>query len=465
MERKIHEGKLKLALDSTPAPTELSQSPLSFTADNILTKDIIFVPDTQLPCAQPEPLSPGGDLDNSCEPDIYVPSLSIEPDTKRKKGGGNSLPTLSPSNQPRKKITRGKGKGKAGPKLIVDTLGKSHTNRTPARAILSKPVEGRKITHSFTPMAPSLEHIGNTLSAILDRLQHIEGRLDRLCSTVKSMETISLASHPHISPCKHIASSVSHHSLSGPAITNLNTVPCKVITNGLGVSGRPPVDEPAPAQVQHQLAPLKHHRQLAPPELITDSGVFNQGISDLGQGGGLSIRPRHLDLPPAAAPLVIVLANVPALMPLEKETSAARIRRVTRWMNCRLGLNNGVGYGLIMAERVSWLGYRPKTLPFMNDCIVLNFRARHLAERVLLGLNQYPEEARGIQALPLGYFYPPANPLTYDTHVADPPGWKTYVGPSRVSAGLPVRHLSYTSGASFNLINRFAPLTDLNSLD
>ena len=471
MERKIHEGRMKLAVDTIPAPLELadvldkgaSQVALTPIIDNTLMKDIIFVPDTQLPCAQLEPGRHDSDLDMSGEPDIYIPPTNIEPDTKRQKGGGNAPQTYSFPNQSRKKTTR--GKGKVGSKLIVTTPGKSRKNRTPARVNSIKLIEGRKTPQSFSPMAPPLEHIGNTLSAILDRLQHIEGRLDRLCTSVKTMEIASLTHHPCHSPSKHLAPSVSHHSLSGPAITNLNVVSNKVIANAPEDGGGPQAHEPIPTQGHHHLTPLQHSHQPVSLESNSDSGVPNQGIPDSLQGGVLNTRFRCLDLPPAAAPLVIVLANVPSLKPLEKETSLTLIYRVTRWMNRRLGLNNGVSHGIIMAERVSWLGHRPKTFPYESDCIVLNFRARHLVDWTLSGLNQFPEEASGIQVLPFGYFYPSAVFPTHGTHPVTPFGRKIHTGLPRGIAGLPASHPLYTFGPPLCLTNRFAPLMDLNSLD
>ena len=65
-----------------------------------------------------------------------------------------------------------------------------------------------------------------------------------------------------------------------------------------------------------------------------------------------------------------------------------------------------MGEGIIMARRVTWLGHRPKTLSNINDCVVANFKYKHLAARALLILNEYPEVQGGIQVRPLGYFYP-----------------------------------------------------------
>ena len=141
------------------------------------------------------------------------------------------------------------------------------------------------------------------------------------------------------------------------------------------------------------------------------------------------------------------------------------MERVSRWIDRRLGPGSGAREAIIMAERISWLGCRPKPLHFSNDCVVVNFNSACVAAYIMDRLNQYPENYEGIHVRPLGFFYPPPLAGHFVSRVVEP---NSRARKAPMSSGF-IKPLLSSWGRNFcgppPLSTCPIPSVDLNSID
>ena len=489
MEKKIREEKLKLAAVSSSLKSMdmIVNQPLDSDIISISDETLITTSQTDSAVIQHPPLSPQecsaeispGPVTNETvapiEHAMYIPPRDLEPVTKRKKPGANSSPAPSTANISGKNTTKGKGRGR--PKIRSDPHGK--TPKMPKNSSVNKAPLIKSIEQGTASQVPSFlallkEHLSNTIAPILDRLLTIEGKLDRMSSVIKNLEHGSRGTQSY-----DLSTNISSPRTVLPALPGL-LVPIKNKKHKDDLIGKPITTEEKLGIVlkdTHTLPTCLNQAISVVPNSIQVCPVNAAQARDpdhpLAQPGPewrigenrLQLQTRHLDLPPAANPFVIVLVNVPALTASERETSKSLINRVSQWMSRRLGSECRLGEGIIMAERVSWLGHRSKPPQATNDCVVINFNSSHLAGRALAGLNRFPEEPEGIQVCPLGFFYPPNHFSGIDTWASATLGPSTSDKSIHTLPKSSVHHLPFIPHPLMHLKNRFAPLMDLNSLD
>ena len=104
-------------------------------------------------------------------------------------------------------------------------------------------------------------------------------------------------------------------------------------------------------------------------------------------------------LPPAATPLVVILANVPPAPCFAQESCQDLLAKTKAWFFNNLNSVDDVVAGISMVRRVRWICKSRKIIP--NDCIIVNFSKSHLAAKVLsLSRNPFsPTRARSEERL------------------------------------------------------------------
>ena len=161
-----------------------------------------------------------------------------------------------------------------------------------------------------------------------------------------------------------------------------------------------------------------------------------------------------LQLPPAAAPLVVVLCNVPLATYRPAGKLEGIIDKIIHWLSNRLGPHRDIIQGINMVRRVSWVGQGPKRIP--NDCIVVNFRHAPLAAKALSLLACNTAFYSPIQVHDLGFFYSPSQQRMGAASAV----WHS--GANVFHQNPPQRPLKY---AKFKSYNRFTPFSGLDDQD
>ena len=148
--------------------------------------------------------------------------------------------------------------------------------------------------------------------------------------------------------------------------------------------------------------------------------------------------------------LVIVLKNVPPIKPHEQESWKDLNNKVTYWFNGKLPYQLEIIRGIIMVRRVSWVGKSKKL--GSTDFVIINFNNAGTT------LNGIPHIGIDIQAVTLGFFYPPC------IHSLEP----LYLG----NHHRPLEFTSLCNGqaggagpSEICLANRFEALSSLEAVD
>ena len=112
-----------------------------------------------------------------------------------------------------------------------------------------------------------------------------------------------------------------------------------------------------------------------------------------------------LDLPPEAAPYVIILTGVPTLTEHSRESWGDLKNKCMFWLNNKLSEPRDLSHGINMVRRVNWVGRGNKKIK--GDCVVVNFKSLEIVEHILNRIGSRKIETDTISVVPLGFFYRP----------------------------------------------------------
>lgn len=109
----------------------------------------------------------------------------------------------------------------------------------------------------------------------------------------------------------------------------------------------------------------------------------------------------NLNLPPAAAPYTLVLANVPIVEDGVRENWETLRNKAIHFLGQKTGLTRDMFHSFKMAKRVRWLA--PNNKSFVGDCLVLSFASPPLVKEILDRDGDNRRRTAGINVLPLGF--------------------------------------------------------------
>ena len=117
----------------------------------------------------------------------------------------------------------------------------------------------------------------------------------------------------------------------------------------------------------------------------------------------------NLNLPPKAAPYVVVLTGVPTLSDNGPESYNELKNKVSWWLDTFIVGPFQPAKDVIMLRRVPWRGNSIKKR--RGDCVVINFNNVRAVNYVLSNFYARDASESIIPPLPLSYFYQQINPL------------------------------------------------------
>ena len=245
------------------------------------------------------------------------------------------------------------------------------------------------------------------LTNCFNRLSVIETRVDRILSKIESLHCIPgiISQHTAQHPTSPTRTGLESTSATQPHISSQISIP--VSSNPPGTTNS---DLNHPERVDYPVCPLINVQAPLLDRILHSQPNADSNVTPVNNLHAPISSSVLLDLPPQAAPYVVILCNVPQLAEPVVENFPQLKNKVIHWLAKQpdpVSLNR-LANSIIMARRIGWIGKSPRQ--FAGDCIIVNFNDPSLVQHFLTTRGPSRDLYAGVTLQPLSFFYHKAFP-------------------------------------------------------